>query len=177
MDAPWHEVFVGEGTFGLLDEGEIPVHSADWSNGLIAPMLQGGALVRTGIRTGSVCVRVQAQQEPATEIDASRPWEEVVEASVAAPATTSNSSHSTSALPTRTGHSQGEAAPTTASEFTPEAEKQHGTRQLKRPPRSTCSSCDPPNPRPPKPCAPAASSNNSNNPRPPTLTRRARPRR
>ncbi|MEU8852204.1 hypothetical protein AB0C70_39650 [Streptomyces sp. NPDC048564] len=85
MNAPWHEVFVGEGTFGLLDEGEIPVHSADWSNGLIAPMLQGGALVRTGIRTGSVSVCVQAQQDPATEMDTSRPWEEVVEASVAAP--------------------------------------------------------------------------------------------
>lgn len=85
MEAPWHEVFVGEGTFGLLDAGEIPVHSADWSNGLIAPMLQGGALVRTGIHTGDVRVCVQAQQEPATEIDTSRPWEEVVEASVAAP--------------------------------------------------------------------------------------------
>ncbi|WP_143589930.1 hypothetical protein [Streptomyces africanus] len=68
-----------------VDEGEIPVHSADWSNGLIAPMLQGGALVRTGIRTGSVRVCVQAQQEPATELDTSRPWEEVVEASVVAP--------------------------------------------------------------------------------------------
>ncbi|MDX3386540.1 hypothetical protein PV682_34595 [Streptomyces niveiscabiei] len=85
MDTPWHEVFIGEGTFGLLDDGEIPVHSADWSNGLIAPMLQGGALVRTGIHTGSVRVCVQAQREPATEIDTTRPWDEIVEAGVTAP--------------------------------------------------------------------------------------------
>lgn len=85
MNAAWHEVFVGDGTFGLLDEGEIPVHSADWSNGLIAPMLQGGALICTGIHTGSVRVCAQAQHEPAAEIDESRPWEEIVEASVLAP--------------------------------------------------------------------------------------------
>ncbi|WP_158816217.1 hypothetical protein [Streptomyces bicolor] len=74
-----------EGTFGLLDDGEIPVHSADWSNGLIAPMLQGGALVRTGIQTGYVRVYVRAESQPAEEIDESRPWEEVVEATVTAP--------------------------------------------------------------------------------------------
>ncbi|AZQ32110.1 hypothetical protein EJ357_47705 [Streptomyces cyaneochromogenes] len=85
MDASWHDVFVTEGTFGLLDDGEIPVHSADWSNGLIAPMLQGGALVRTGIQSGYVRVSIRALREPAEEIDESRPWEEIVEAAVTAP--------------------------------------------------------------------------------------------
>lgn len=85
MNAPWHNVFVSEGTFGLLDNGEIPVHSTDWSNGLIAPMLQGGALVRTGIQTGYVRVCARTEREPAEDIDESRPWEEIVEATVTAP--------------------------------------------------------------------------------------------
>ncbi|GHH29558.1 hypothetical protein GCM10018780_87770 [Streptomyces lanatus] len=85
MNALWHDVFVSEGTFGLLDSGEIPIHSADWSNGLVAPMLQGGALVRTGIQTGYVRVCARTQGEPAGDIDESRPWEEIVEASVTAP--------------------------------------------------------------------------------------------
>lgn len=85
MTAPWHNVFVSEGTFGLLDNGEVPVHSTDWSNGLIAPMLQGGALVRTGIQTGYVRVCARTEREPAEDIDESRPWEEIVEATVTAP--------------------------------------------------------------------------------------------
>ncbi|MEU6230563.1 hypothetical protein [Streptomyces sp. NPDC047042] len=85
MNTPWHDVFVSEGTFGLLDNGDIPVHSADWSNGLIAPMLQGGALVRTGIQTGYVRVCARTEREPTEDIDESRPWEEIVEATVTAP--------------------------------------------------------------------------------------------
>lgn len=85
MNAAWHDVFVTEGTFGLLDDGEIPVHSADWSHGLIAPMLQGGALVRTGIQSGYVRVCIRAEREPAKKIDESWPWEEIVEATVTAP--------------------------------------------------------------------------------------------
>lgn len=85
MNAQWHDVFVSEGTFGLLDNGEIPVQSADWSNGLIVPMLQGGALVRTGIQTGYVRVSARTEREPAEDIDESRPWEEIVEATITAP--------------------------------------------------------------------------------------------
>lgn len=31
------QVFVTEGTFGVLDDGVMAVETADWSNGLVAP--------------------------------------------------------------------------------------------------------------------------------------------
>ena len=48
-----HNVYVTEGTFGVLDSGEIPVQTADWSNGLAAPMSEG-ALIATGIHLGEI---------------------------------------------------------------------------------------------------------------------------
>ncbi|MFB7500418.1 hypothetical protein ACFC09_38065 [Streptomyces sp. NPDC056161] len=78
-----HDVFVNEGVFGLLDAGEIPAQSADWSNGFVAPMTEG-ALIATGINTGLVRVTIQGpnEQTPGQTVD---DWEEVVEASVHAP--------------------------------------------------------------------------------------------
>ncbi len=76
-------VDVPEGTFGVLDAGEIPVQTADWSNDLVAPMSHG-ALVVTGIHTGPVRVAAEALSGPPnTPTDAE--WEEVVEISVHAP--------------------------------------------------------------------------------------------
>ncbi|WP_413755053.1 hypothetical protein [Streptomyces sp. MMBL 11-3] len=77
-------VYVPEGTFGVLDAGEIPVQTADWTNGLAVPMSRG-ALVATGIHTGDVRVGTSVMTSPAvTSADAS--WEEIVEISVHAPA-------------------------------------------------------------------------------------------
>jgi hypothetical protein len=35
------QVFINEGIFGILDHGEVPIESVDWSGGLIAPMSSG----------------------------------------------------------------------------------------------------------------------------------------
>ncbi|MEU9207747.1 hypothetical protein AB0D27_07270 [Streptomyces sp. NPDC048415] len=77
-------VYVPEGTFGVLDAGEIPVQTADWSNGLTAPMSHG-ALIATGIHTGQVRVTAEALNGP-PDTSADEAWEEVVEVSVHAPA-------------------------------------------------------------------------------------------
>ncbi|MER6678744.1 hypothetical protein [Streptomyces sp. NPDC000983] len=84
MAAVTHEVYVNEGLFGLLDAGEIPAHSADWSNGFVAPMSEG-ALIGTGINTGRIRVTIQGPHAdtPGQPADG---WEEIVEASVHAPA-------------------------------------------------------------------------------------------
>lgn len=47
-----HHVYVPEGTFGVLDAGEFPVRTADWSNGPTVPMSQSqGPLIVTRIHT------------------------------------------------------------------------------------------------------------------------------
>ncbi|WP_435229289.1 hypothetical protein [Streptomyces sp. Tue6028] len=75
-----HNVYVPEGTFGVLDSGEIPVQTADWANGLAAPMSEG-VLIVTGIHTGHIRLAAQALTcPPATLSDDI--WEEVVEVSV-----------------------------------------------------------------------------------------------
>ncbi|WOX15981.1 hypothetical protein [Streptomyces sp. N50] len=79
-----HRVFVTEGTFGVLDDGVIAVETADWSNGLVAPMTQG-ALIVTGINTGYVEFTGLAQDSPPGELAADT-WEEIVEVSLHAPA-------------------------------------------------------------------------------------------
>ncbi|MER7576948.1 hypothetical protein [Streptomyces sp. NPDC126514] len=79
-----HEVFVNEGLFGLLDAGEVPAQSADWSNGFVAPMSEG-ALIATGINTGLVRVTIQQRHANMPDQPADG-WEEIVEASVHAPA-------------------------------------------------------------------------------------------
>ncbi|WP_371658284.1 hypothetical protein [Streptomyces sp. NBC_00280] len=72
-----HDVYVPEGTFGVLDAGEIPVQTADWGNGLAVPMSQG-ALVVTGIHTGTVRATATALVgPPVASVHAS--WEEIVE--------------------------------------------------------------------------------------------------
>ncbi|MET7944393.1 hypothetical protein [Streptomyces sp. NPDC005302] len=76
------QVFVNEGTFGLLVDGLIPVESADWSNGLVAPMSQG-ALIVTGINTGFVEAAVTAQHSAPVAAPA-KTWDEIVEVSVRA---------------------------------------------------------------------------------------------
>jgi hypothetical protein len=76
-------VFVPEGSFGVLDNGEIPAHTADWSNGLVAPMEQG-VLIATGIHTGYVRVAVAVLDGPPTA-PAQADWDEIVEVSVRAP--------------------------------------------------------------------------------------------
>ncbi|MEZ3179486.1 hypothetical protein KYY02_12555 [Streptomyces pimonensis] len=78
-----HNVYVPEGTLGVLDAGEIPVQTADWSNGLAVPMSHG-ALVVTGIHTGEIRATATpmtgAPSGPADDL-----WEEIVEVSVHAP--------------------------------------------------------------------------------------------
>ncbi|MDT0471385.1 hypothetical protein ACIQKE_22795 [Streptomyces griseoviridis] len=76
-------VYVPEGTFGVLDAGEIPVQTADWSNRLAVPMSQG-ALIVTGIHTGAIRTTATALTgPPAASRDDS--WEEIAEVSVRVP--------------------------------------------------------------------------------------------
>ncbi|MFF7266700.1 hypothetical protein ACFZCL_41460 [Streptomyces sp. NPDC008159] len=79
MSAPL-QLFVAEGTFGVLDGGDIPVDTADWSNGLATPMSHG-AIILTGIRTGDVQVTAETQSTPTQTTDHA-PWDEIVEVSV-----------------------------------------------------------------------------------------------
>jgi len=77
-------VYVPKGTFGVLDAGEIPVQTADWSNGFTAPMSRG-ALIATGIHRGPIRVTAEALAGP-PDASVDEAWEEVVEVSVYAPA-------------------------------------------------------------------------------------------
>ncbi|MGR4852106.1 hypothetical protein [Streptomyces sp. LARHCF252] len=77
------QVFISEGLFGVLDHGEISTETADFSNGLVAPM-DRGAFILTGINTGHVRVETRVL-ETAPDVEADD-WEEVVEVSVHAPA-------------------------------------------------------------------------------------------
>ncbi|MFJ6793772.1 hypothetical protein [Streptomyces sp. NPDC091268] len=86
MDAS-SQVFVNEGTFGILDDGNIPIESVDWSQGLIAPMA-GGALILTGINTGNVHVNVRIQHDHDHDQSQSpddERWEETARARIRAP--------------------------------------------------------------------------------------------
>ncbi|MEU0987823.1 hypothetical protein [Streptomyces sp. NPDC005953] len=80
MLSDWATVRVDDLSFGVLDNGEIPIETADWSTGLVAP-ISNGAVIRTGIHTGRSRVRVALlPSEPfSTDDDA---WEEIVEVSV-----------------------------------------------------------------------------------------------
>ncbi|MER5449256.1 hypothetical protein ABT065_27070 [Streptomyces sp. NPDC002764] len=77
------QLFVAEGTFGVLDGGDIPVDTADWSNGLAAPMSHG-AIILTGIHTGDVQVTAEPLDTPPPVGDTTI-WEEIVETSVHCP--------------------------------------------------------------------------------------------
>ncbi|MFD8978700.1 hypothetical protein [Streptomyces sp. NPDC059564] len=74
------QVFINEGIFGILDHGEVPIESVDWSGGLIAPM-SAGAMVRTGINTGNVHVEVCT----GAPMNATGVWEEEARARVWSP--------------------------------------------------------------------------------------------
>ncbi|WP_329028357.1 hypothetical protein [Streptomyces sp. NBC_00690] len=79
MLSDWATVRVDDLSFGILDNGEIPIETADWSTGLVAPM-SNGAVISTGIHTGTGRVRVALlAAEPSSTADA---WEEIVEVSV-----------------------------------------------------------------------------------------------
>ncbi|WP_157856013.1 hypothetical protein [Streptomyces aureocirculatus] len=78
-------VYVPEGSFGVLDSGEIPADTADWSNGFVAVM-ETGVLIATGIHTGNI--RVQASPyltAPSLSSSDAEVWDEIVEVSVQAP--------------------------------------------------------------------------------------------
>jgi hypothetical protein len=73
-------VRVAEGAFGVLDGYDIPIITADWTNGLIVSM-SIGALIHTGINRGQVNVRVDIRSDPPDSIDQG-PWDDIVEASI-----------------------------------------------------------------------------------------------
>ncbi|MER5510861.1 hypothetical protein ABT052_36880 [Streptomyces sp. NPDC002766] len=77
------QLFVAEGTFGVLDSGDIPIDTADWSNGLAAPKSHG-AIILTGIHTGDVQVTAEPLDTPPPAGDTTT-WEEIVETSVHCP--------------------------------------------------------------------------------------------
>jgi hypothetical protein len=78
-----HNVYVTEGIFGVLDSGEIPVQTADWSNGLAVPMSEG-ALIAVGIHLGEIRATASSVSGP-PPVPADDFWEEIVEVSVHAP--------------------------------------------------------------------------------------------
>lgn len=84
MDVTPTAVYVAEGSFGLLDAGDVPADTADWSNGLVAVMTRG-ALIATGIHTGYVHVQAVAELRPPEPAPRDGRWEEIVEVTVQAP--------------------------------------------------------------------------------------------
>ncbi|MQS38006.1 hypothetical protein [Streptomyces katsurahamanus] len=79
MISDWVTVRVDDLSFGVLDYGDIPIETADWTNGLVAVM-SDGAVICTGIHTGNVLVRVALH--PFAPSDAGDGWEETAEVSV-----------------------------------------------------------------------------------------------
>lgn len=84
MDVTSHAVYVAEGNFGLLDDGEVPADTADWSNGFVAVMAQG-ALIATGTHTGHVRVQAIAEPQRPDSSPANEGWDEIIEVTVHAP--------------------------------------------------------------------------------------------
>ncbi|MFD0416811.1 hypothetical protein [Streptomyces sp. NPDC127108] len=70
--------------FGILDDGELPGHTADWSNGLVAVMT-AGALIATGVAFGPVRVRTAFSSQPPPAVDDQGSWDEIIEVTVQAP--------------------------------------------------------------------------------------------
>ncbi|MFD9071401.1 hypothetical protein [Streptomyces lasiicapitis] len=44
-----------DGLFGILDDGELPAHTADWSNGMVAVMTTGALIATGSISVLSAC--------------------------------------------------------------------------------------------------------------------------
>ncbi|TDD05396.1 hypothetical protein E1292_17170 [Nonomuraea deserti] len=86
------DVRVSDHAFGLLDGGEIPIETADYSNGLVV-LMSAGALLYTGIDTGVVHVGLTLASQPpdnlvpdaGTDDNLGASWQDIVEASVHAP--------------------------------------------------------------------------------------------
>jgi len=76
-------VHVSDHAFGAFDQYEIPIQTADWSNGLVVAM-SSGAMVYTGIDRGNVRVTVELRDDEPSDIDPG-PWDDIVEASVQSP--------------------------------------------------------------------------------------------
>ncbi|MEV7526472.1 hypothetical protein [Streptomyces sp. NPDC091371] len=74
------KLFINEGIFGIFDNGEVPAETADRSGGLIAPMA-AGAMVRTGINSGNVHVRM----ETGDPVSSPGEWEEEARALIWSP--------------------------------------------------------------------------------------------
>ncbi len=81
MISDWATVRVDDLAFGVLDNGEIPIETADRSNGLVAAM-SDGAVISTGIHTGNVRVRAAVASSAPASVDSDDEWEEIVEVSV-----------------------------------------------------------------------------------------------
>ncbi|WP_157167315.1 hypothetical protein [Streptomyces typhae] len=73
-----------DGLFGILDEGDLPADTADFSNGLVAVMT-AGALIATGVAFGPVRVQTLTSLEPPPAADSQDEWEEIIEVTVQAP--------------------------------------------------------------------------------------------
>ncbi|MFE0422074.1 hypothetical protein [Streptomyces sp. NPDC058953] len=65
--------------FGIFDNGEIPIETANWSTPLIAVM-SAGAIIRTAIHTGYVCVGVD--RRPGRPDKDGTSWEGIVEGNI-----------------------------------------------------------------------------------------------
>lgn len=79
----WVNVHVADHSFGVFDQYEIPIETADWSTGLVVEM-SSGAMIYTGIDRGAVRVTTDVRSTAPEQIDPG-PWDDVVEASVHAP--------------------------------------------------------------------------------------------
>jgi hypothetical protein len=76
-------VHVADHSFGIFDQYDIPIHTADWGTGLIVTM-STGAMIYTGIDRGYVRVTTDIRAAAPEEIH-DGPWDDIVEASVHSP--------------------------------------------------------------------------------------------
>jgi hypothetical protein len=74
---------VSDHSFGVFDDYEIPIDTADWSTGLIVTM-DTGATIYTGVDRGIVRVSVELRGTAPADID-TEAWDDIVEASINAP--------------------------------------------------------------------------------------------
>lgn len=73
-------VHVSDHSFGIFDRNELPIDTANWSNGLIVVM-SIGASIYTGIDRGYVRVTTDIRSDAPGEIHPG-PWDDIVEASI-----------------------------------------------------------------------------------------------
>ncbi|MCC9738400.1 hypothetical protein [Streptomyces sp. MNU89] len=80
MTEPRVPVHVSNHLFCVVDSDTYDITSADYSDGLILVMARG-AMIRTGIHTGTVHVTARPLNDPPDQPDPG-PWEEITEASI-----------------------------------------------------------------------------------------------